>query len=76
MVSSQATSSENQISLGVEYQPPHNSQGPGLRAPMRPRLVRIAMQGHSEVGSARVEYNPQWTARMARSATRGQRTWC
>jgi len=55
--------------LGVEYQLPHNRRGPGLRALIRPRLVRIAMQGHSEVGSARVEYNPHWIARMAGSAT-------
>jgi len=49
MVGSQATSSEINICLGVEYQPLHNSRGPGSRAPIRPRLVGIAMQDHSEV---------------------------
>jgi len=36
----------------VEYQPPHNSRGPGSRAPIRPWPVGMwstAMQGHSEV---------------------------
>jgi len=64
------------VRLGVEYQPPHNSRGPGSRAPIRPWLVGMwstAMQGHSEVRSARVEYNPQWTAGAVGSATRGQR---
>jgi len=46
------------VLLVVKYQPPHNSQGPGSRSPIRPRLVGIAMQGYLEVGSARVEYNP------------------
>ena len=73
MVSSHAISLEIKMWLGVKYQPPHNSRGSGSRAPIRPRLVGIAMQGHSEVGSARVEYKPQWTARAAGSATRGQR---
>jgi len=36
----------------------------------------VGRQGNwLEVGSARVEYNPQWTARTAGSATRGQRAW-
>jgi len=60
--------------LGAEYQPPHNSRGPGSRAPIRPWPVGMwstAMQGHSEVkvtGGYRAE---RIRHRIARNGVRG-----
>jgi len=74
MVGSQATSSEIKMWLGVEYQPPHNSRGPGSRAPIRPRLVGMwstAMQGHSEVKVTGGYRAGRIRHRIARNGVRG-----
>ena len=57
--------------LGVEYQSPHNSQGPGSRAPIRPRLVEIAMRGHSEVKVSEGYRAERIRYRIARNEVRG-----
>jgi len=54
------------------------TEGRGSRSPInsgQPGHGQSSWELVSEVRSARVEYNPQWTARTAGSATKGQRAW-